>query len=92
MWSDKACPSFLAAASLVETLFSKQNYAFWVQCTNHMYAIRIHWHVKLNYKEYWRVKIFSFILNGGSKEKSKQHSEYEKLPKFWIGHPIRGDV
>uniref|UniRef100_A0A0E0KJ61 COBRA-like protein n=1 Tax=Oryza punctata TaxID=4537 RepID=A0A0E0KJ61_ORYPU len=31
-----------------------------VQCTSHMCPIRIHWHVKLNYKEYWRVKLFSF--------------------------------
>ncbi|WVZ18995.1 hypothetical protein V8G54_006317 [Vigna mungo] len=27
-----------------------------VQCTSHMCPIRVHWHVKLNYKEYWRVK------------------------------------
>ncbi|KAM3282702.1 hypothetical protein P3S67_026347 [Capsicum chacoense] len=25
-----------------------------VQCTSHMCPIRIHWHVKLNYKVYWR--------------------------------------
>ncbi|XP_021286712.1 COBRA-like protein 4 [Herrania umbratica] len=28
-----------------------------VRCTNHMCPIRVHWHVKLNYKEYWRVKM-----------------------------------
>ncbi|KAG4402430.1 hypothetical protein GLYMA_02G196100v4 [Glycine max] len=27
-----------------------------VRCTRHMCPIRVHWHVKLNYKEYWRVK------------------------------------
>ncbi|KAK2663416.1 hypothetical protein Ddye_001990 [Dipteronia dyeriana] len=28
-----------------------------LQCTNHMCPIRVHWHVKTNYKEHWRVKI-----------------------------------
>ncbi|KAG0597729.1 hypothetical protein M758_12G016900 [Ceratodon purpureus] len=26
-------------------------------CTNDMCPIKIHWHIKLNYQEYWRVKI-----------------------------------
>ncbi|KAI9381138.1 hypothetical protein POPTR_015G060200v4 [Populus trichocarpa] len=38
-----------------------------VQCTKHNCPIRVHWHVKLNYKEYWRVKIsitnFNYRLN-----------------------------
>ncbi|KAJ4838212.1 hypothetical protein Tsubulata_024203 [Turnera subulata] len=28
-----------------------------LQCTHHMCPVRVHWHVKTNYKEYWRVKI-----------------------------------
>ncbi|KAA8542567.1 hypothetical protein F0562_023719 [Nyssa sinensis] len=28
-----------------------------LQCTHHMCPIRVHWHVKTNYKGYWRVKI-----------------------------------
>lgn len=28
-----------------------------LQCTTHMCPVRVHWHVKLNYKEYWRAKI-----------------------------------
>ncbi|KAJ9677241.1 hypothetical protein PVL29_022312 [Vitis rotundifolia] len=28
-----------------------------LKCTQHMCPIRVHWHVKANYKEYWRVKI-----------------------------------
>ncbi|KQJ83835.1 COBRA-like protein 7 isoform X1 [Brachypodium distachyon] len=27
-----------------------------VRCTDHMCPIRVHWHVKQNYKAYWRVK------------------------------------
>ncbi|GAA0183088.1 hypothetical protein Leryth_017295 [Lithospermum erythrorhizon] len=38
-----------------------------VGCTSHMCPIRIHWHVKQSYKEYWRVKItitnFNFVKN-----------------------------
>lgn len=28
-----------------------------LHCTHHMCPIRVHWHVKVNYKDYWRVKI-----------------------------------
>ena len=38
-----------------------------LQCTHHMCPIRVHWHVKLNYKDYWRVKVavtnFNYRMN-----------------------------
>ncbi|KAG6390039.1 hypothetical protein SASPL_151517 [Salvia splendens] len=38
-----------------------------LQCTHHMCPIRVHWHVKVNYKDYWRVKIaitnFNYRMN-----------------------------
>lgn len=38
-----------------------------LQCTRHMCPIRVHWHVKQNYKDYWRVKMavtnFNYRLN-----------------------------
>ncbi|KAL0357345.1 UNVERIFIED_CONTAM: COBRA-like protein 4 [Sesamum calycinum] len=38
-----------------------------LQCTYHMCPIRVHWHVKINYREYWRVKIaitnFNYRMN-----------------------------
>ncbi|GAU47499.1 hypothetical protein TSUD_285290 [Trifolium subterraneum] len=38
-----------------------------MQCTHHMCPIRVHWHVKNNYKDYWRVKIavtnFNYRMN-----------------------------
>ncbi|KAJ1419993.1 COBRA, plant [Sesbania bispinosa] len=34
-----------------------------VRCTHHMCPIRVHWHVKQSYKEYWRVKITITNLN-----------------------------
>uniref|UniRef100_A0A2C9VP37 COBRA-like protein n=1 Tax=Manihot esculenta TaxID=3983 RepID=A0A2C9VP37_MANES len=36
-------------------------------CTQHNCPVRVHWHVKLNYKDYWRVKIsitnFNYLVN-----------------------------
>ncbi|MBA0795559.1 hypothetical protein Gohar_006412, partial [Gossypium harknessii] len=38
-----------------------------LQCTHHMCPVRVHWHVKVNYKEYWRVKVsiinFNYRMN-----------------------------
>ncbi|OVA01523.1 COBRA [Macleaya cordata] len=38
-----------------------------VMCTQHMCPIRVHWHVKTSYKEYWRVKMtvnnFNYVKN-----------------------------
>ncbi|XP_068305943.1 COBRA-like protein 4 [Pyrus communis] len=38
-----------------------------LQCTHHMCPIRVHWHVKQNYKDYWRVKMsvtnFNYRMN-----------------------------
>ncbi|XP_073139217.1 COBRA-like protein 4 [Henckelia pumila] len=38
-----------------------------LQCTHHMCPIRVHWHVKTNYRDYWRVKIaitnFNYKMN-----------------------------
>ncbi|KAK0586802.1 hypothetical protein LWI29_012566 [Acer saccharum] len=53
--------------SVVGTNRSTLNNAPSIQCTQHMCPIRVHWHVKLNYKEYWRVKIsvtnFNYQVN-----------------------------
>ncbi|KDP31374.1 hypothetical protein JCGZ_11750 [Jatropha curcas] len=38
-----------------------------LQCTHHMCPVRVHWHVKVNYKDYWRAKLavtnFNYRLN-----------------------------
>lgn len=34
-----------------------------VMCTQHMCPIHVHWHVKLSYKKYWRVKLTVTNLN-----------------------------
>ncbi|KAM1324043.1 hypothetical protein PS2_044854 [Malus domestica] len=37
------------------------------QCTRHMCPVRVHWHVMLNYMDYWRVKVsitnFNYRMN-----------------------------
>ncbi|KAM7261568.1 hypothetical protein ACFE04_020645 [Oxalis oulophora] len=35
----------------------KSNTEAELQCIEHMCPIRVHWHIKANYKEYWRIKI-----------------------------------
>jgi hypothetical protein len=38
-----------------------------LQCTRHLCPVRVHWHIKDNYKDYWRVKIaiinFNYRMN-----------------------------
>ncbi|XAR63830.1 hypothetical protein NMG60_11023932 [Bertholletia excelsa] len=36
-----------------------------LQCTHHMCPVRVHWHVKLNYRDYWRVKVAITNFNYG---------------------------
>lgn len=61
----------------------KTNYVPLVQCTSHMCPIRIHWHVKLNYKEYWRVKItitnFNYRMNYTQWNLVVQHPNFDNL-------------
>ncbi|XP_058099856.1 COBRA-like protein 2 [Magnolia sinica] len=37
-----------------------------VRCTDHMCPVRVHWHIKNNYKEYWRVKLTVSNYNFGT--------------------------
>ncbi|XP_066395237.1 COBRA-like protein 1 [Miscanthus floridulus] len=54
-----------------------------VQCTSHMCPIRVHWHVKVNYKEYWRVKItvtnFNYRMNYSQWNLVAQHPNFDNL-------------
>ncbi|CAA6657350.1 unnamed protein product [Spirodela intermedia] len=58
-----------------------------VQCTSHMCPIRIHWHVKLNYKEYWRVKItitnFNYRMNYTQWNLVAQHPNFDNLTQIF---------
>lgn len=65
----------------------KPNYAPLVQCTSHMCPIRVHWHVKVNYKEYWRVKVtitnFNYRMNYTQWNLVVQHPNFDNLTQIF---------
>ncbi|GAB2289739.1 hypothetical protein Dimus_024046 [Dionaea muscipula] len=58
-----------------------------VQCTRHMCPIRVHWHVKTNYKEYWRVKVtitnFNYKMNYSQWNLVVQHPNFDNLTQLF---------
>ncbi|XVE58701.1 hypothetical protein DITRI_Ditri04bG0190000 [Diplodiscus trichospermus] len=58
-----------------------------VQCTSHMCPVRIRCHVKLNYKEYWRVKItitnFNYNMNYSQWNLVVQHPNFDNLTQIF---------
>ncbi|XP_042498579.1 COBRA-like protein 1 [Macadamia integrifolia] len=65
----------------------KNSYTPLVQCTNHMCPIRVHWHVKLNYKTYWRVKVtitnFNYRMNYTQWNLVVQHPNFDNLTELF---------
>lgn len=58
-----------------------------VQCTSHMCPIRVHWHIKLNYQQYWRVKItvtnFNYRMNYSDWNLIVQHPNFNNLTEIF---------
>ncbi|XP_010522480.1 PREDICTED: protein COBRA [Tarenaya hassleriana] len=58
-----------------------------LQCTSHMCPIRVHWHVKQNYKEYWRVKIsisnFNYRMNYSQWNLVVQHPNLDNVTQIF---------
>ncbi|GMI75737.1 COBRA-LIKE4, IRREGULAR XYLEM 6 [Hibiscus trionum] len=58
-----------------------------IKCTNHMCPIRVHWHVKLNYKEYWRVKMtvtnFNYRMNYTQWTLVAQHPNLDNITQVF---------
>ncbi|KAL2935445.1 COBRA-like protein 4 [Bienertia sinuspersici] len=54
-----------------------------IQCTNHMCPVRVHWHVKVNYKDYWRSKVtitnFNYRMNYSNWNLVVQHPNLNNL-------------
>lgn len=52
-------------------------------CTHHMCPVRVHWHVKKNYKDHWRVKMtitnFRYKFNYTKWMLVAQHPNFNKL-------------
>lgn len=81
---DREDSPYLASAIAAS---GKNSYTPLVQCTKHMCPIRIHWHVKLNYKEYWRVKVtitnFNFRMNYTQWNLVVQHPNFDNLTQIF---------
>ncbi|XP_027122437.1 protein COBRA-like [Coffea arabica] len=73
--------SYLASALAIPSKIN--SYTPVVHCTSHMCPIRVHWHVKQNYKEYWRVKItitnFNYKMNYTQWNLVVQHPNFNHL-------------
>nr|XP_040248986.1 COBRA-like protein 3 isoform X2 [Aegilops tauschii subsp. strangulata] len=58
-----------------------------VQCTSHMCPVKVHWHVKLNYKDYWRVKVtitnFNYRMNYTDWNLVVQHPNFNNITKLF---------
>jgi len=65
----------------------KSSFTPLVQCTSHMCPIRVHWHVKLNYKEYWRVKVtitnLNYRMNYTQWNLVVQHPNFDNVTKIF---------
>ncbi|XP_049373452.1 COBRA-like protein 3 [Solanum verrucosum] len=65
----------------------KNNFTPLVQCTDHMCPVGIHWHVTLNYKDYWRVKItitnFNYHMNYSQWNLIVQHSNLDNITQVF---------
>ncbi|VAI61454.1 unnamed protein product [Triticum turgidum subsp. durum] len=51
------CPDCTCGACPARTSTAPQCQDAEIRCTGHMCPIRVHWHVKKRYTEYWRVKL-----------------------------------
>ncbi|RXH68310.1 hypothetical protein DVH24_028457 [Malus domestica] len=58
-----------------------------LQCTRHMCPVRVHWHVMLNYKEYWRVKVsitnFNYQMNYTHWTLVMQHPNFNNVTQVF---------
>ncbi|KAH7532346.1 hypothetical protein FEM48_Zijuj04G0010200 [Ziziphus jujuba var. spinosa] len=58
-----------------------------VMCSHHMCPIRVHWHVKQSYRQYWRVKItitnLNFVKNYSQWNLVVQHPNLQSLTQVF---------
>ncbi|XP_073129154.1 protein COBRA-like [Henckelia pumila] len=80
-------PDLPHLASVVSDRAKSNSLAPLVQCTNHMCPIRVHWHVKLSYKVYWRVKVtitnFNYMMNYTQWNLVIQHPNFDNLTQIF---------
>ncbi|KAG5535206.1 hypothetical protein RHGRI_023105 [Rhododendron griersonianum] len=80
-------PSSPYLESVVAGSTSNNPYSPLVQCTNHMCPIRVHWHVKLNYMSYWRIKLtvlnFNYKMNYSQWNLVAQHPNFDNVTQVF---------
>ncbi|CAN6229043.1 unnamed protein product [Urochloa humidicola] len=58
-----------------------------VRCSEHMCPIRVHWHVKVNYRKYWRVKVtvsnYNMVRNYSDWNLVLQHPNLRSLTQLF---------
>lgn len=58
-----------------------------LQCTTHMCPVRVHWHVKLNYHDYWRAKVtvtnFNYAMNYTGWTLVAQHPNLDNITQVF---------
>ncbi|GFY84855.1 COBRA-like extracellular glycosyl-phosphatidyl inositol-anchored protein family [Actinidia rufa] len=85
LWLPKKASLSQGAAPKSPHLASKHGYAPLVKCTSHMCPIQVHWHVKLNYKDYWWVKVtitnFNYNMNYTQWNLVVQHPNFDNLTR-----------
>ncbi|GJN26862.1 hypothetical protein PR202_gb14827 [Eleusine coracana subsp. coracana] len=65
-----------------------------VRCSDHMCPIRVHWHVKTNYRQYWRVKVtinnYNQVKNYSDWNLVMQHPNLQSLTQLFSFnyHPL----
>uniref|UniRef100_A0A0D9W7P5 COBRA-like protein n=1 Tax=Leersia perrieri TaxID=77586 RepID=A0A0D9W7P5_9ORYZ len=57
------------------------------RCTDHMCPVRVHWHVKISYREYWRVKVtisnYNLVKNYSDWNLVVQHPNLRSLTQLF---------
>jgi hypothetical protein len=65
----------------------RQSAAPLLQCTTHMCPVRVHWHVKLNYHDYWRAKVtvtnFNYRMNYTGWTLVAQHPNLDNITEVF---------
>jgi hypothetical protein len=58
-----------------------------IRCSEHMCPIRVHWHVKVNYRRYWRVKVtvsnYNLVRNYSDWNLVLQHPNLRSLTQLF---------
>uniref|UniRef100_A0ACD5UKM0 Uncharacterized protein n=1 Tax=Avena sativa TaxID=4498 RepID=A0ACD5UKM0_AVESA len=85
--SGKSAAATLHPVAARGHLSGRQSAAPLLQCTTHMCPVRVHWHVKLNYHDYWRAKVtvtnFNYRMNYTGWTLVAQHPNLDNITEVF---------